>query len=603
MVFLPLATIAPERVSRGPRPRNASESRPILPINMRHSGSPTMSEHEVTGNPHPSGPSDDRYEILSILGRGATSTVYLARDRVLGREIALKVFTAEQAPQDVKRARIETVIGQELTSPHIVQVYGLTWLESADSYALLMEHVSGESCGERIESGWFTVPERVFATVRSIATALAYAHSRGVIHRDVKPSNVLIADDGTVKLADFGIAKCDWMGSGPTGSAPAGTMRYMAPELMNGGRPTDRSDVYSLGIIAQELWQAADPSRLSPRHVRWFKHFIRRSTAPNPELRFNAAEADQYLAAERPPSVLETIKELAREMAGKVAVPAAITALFVLLPPQFSWTALSYVGGAIVRLEDAAHIGILPLAHSLRLRLGLPADLAIAACIDGNRHLFETLDRRSLLPAGTIPGARDLICACIANGQHEMVSRLLDIGVPLKTQCRTDQTVDGLIPMAIVESDASTRSLLIERGAFELDDEDQIVDAMRLAIAHLQGRERVMVLKALGVNRLSLPRQTRILVTFARTGRIAALHALQRVGVDVNATDEDGATALHLLSYSCERRAIRAIRTLRGVQAHHRDHLGRTPSDIACRERPDRRAAIRAELRSRLWRR
>ena len=196
------------------------------------------------------------FELVRELGRGATAVVYLLRDRGLDRDVALKVMrggvgTDEEA---VARLQREAHLVAQLQHPNIVKLYG-TQRISDGSFALLMEHVPGRNLKEiLIKEGALPIP-RVLEILKDVASALAYAHRRRIVHRDVKPENIYIDEEvGAARLADFGVARPWDQDSRLTiPGASLGTPAYMSPEQIDGKEVDGRSDVYSLGLVGYEI--------------------------------------------------------------------------------------------------------------------------------------------------------------------------------------------------------------------------------------------------------------------------------------------------------------------------------------------------------------
>jgi hypothetical protein len=198
----------------------------------------------------------NRYELLSVLASGGMGRVWRARDVVLNRQVAVKVLRSEFTGDSafIARFRAEAQHTALLHHPNIATVFDYGEAEESGEHLayLVMELVEGESLASLLARERRLDPQRTLAVLRATAAALAAAHAAGVVHRDVKPGNVLVAPDGTVKITDFGIA---WSASSvpltQTGQV-IGTAHYLSPEQAAGGQATPASDVYALGAVAYE---------------------------------------------------------------------------------------------------------------------------------------------------------------------------------------------------------------------------------------------------------------------------------------------------------------------------------------------------------------
>lgn len=215
----------------------------------------------------------NRYQVIGRLGTGGMAEVYEAFDRVLGRNVAVKVLhpTYSQDPNFVARFRREAQAAANLTHPNIVAVYD--WGQLRNTYYIVMEKVEGENLKNLISNqGPLPLPLAI-SIAKQVATALAFAHKRGVIHRDIKPHNILITEDGTAKVADFGIAQADSTSLTQEGMV-VGTAQYISPEQAEGLPATEASDIYSLGIVLFEMltgtspFQGDSPVALALKHIQ-----------------------------------------------------------------------------------------------------------------------------------------------------------------------------------------------------------------------------------------------------------------------------------------------------------------------------------------------
>ena len=192
-----------------------------------------------------------RYEILEIIGTGATGRVARAHDPMIGRLVAIKLFAKELAQGAARQRFLQEarVVGQ-LSHPSIMTLHDMGIDEPTQTPYLVMEYLEGQPLDRILEKGSLPFP-KACAWVAEIACALGVAHRKGVIHGDVKPANVLITNDGRVKLMDFGMAR---LASHDTGASPLlGTPAYWCPEQILGKPQDSRSDLFSLGVVLYEM--------------------------------------------------------------------------------------------------------------------------------------------------------------------------------------------------------------------------------------------------------------------------------------------------------------------------------------------------------------
>ena len=217
---------------------------------------------------------DNRYDIVRPLGSGGMGEVFLARDRVLGRDVALKVLRKQYAGDDefAERFRREAMSAASLSHPNIVQVYDRGETEEGASY-IAMEYVPGGTLKERILREGPLEAAEAAGLGAQVAEALGAAHDRGLVHRDVKPQNVLLTARGGAKVADFGIARAGSSATISRTGSVMGTAGYMSPEQALGKPATSKSDLYSLGVVLYEAltgelpYTADNPIAVSMKHV------------------------------------------------------------------------------------------------------------------------------------------------------------------------------------------------------------------------------------------------------------------------------------------------------------------------------------------------
>jgi serine/threonine-protein kinase len=216
-----------------------------------------------------------RYELTHLIARGGMAQVYRAMDRQLERPVALKVLFPELSVDRtfVERFRREAQAAANLSHPNIVPVFD--WGEDDGSYFIVMEYVEGRPLSAVLRDPQRLTPREIAVIGAGVAAALAFAHRHGVVHRDVKPGNVLITPDGDVKVTDFGIARAMNTEESLTQTgAVMGTAAYFSPEQAEGKGVDSRSDIYSLGVVLYEMavgrppFTGDSPVAVASKHVR-----------------------------------------------------------------------------------------------------------------------------------------------------------------------------------------------------------------------------------------------------------------------------------------------------------------------------------------------
>ena len=246
----------------------------------------------------------DRYSIERLLGRGGMASVWFAIDEVLERPVAVKVLsdTIASDPEFLARFRREARVAAGLSHPNLIAVYD--YAEGGERPYLVMEYVEGENLAERMSRNVEINGERL---ARELLGALAHIHTAGIVHRDIKPQNVLIAPDGSAKLIDFGIALPEDATSLTQTGHLLGTARYIAPEVMRGEPATERADLYSCGIVLRDCL----------------------GTSPSPALRHLVEHLSTADSQGRPASAREAVAEIDR----RTAIPDQPTQQLRSMPP------------------------------------------------------------------------------------------------------------------------------------------------------------------------------------------------------------------------------------------------------------------------------
>jgi serine/threonine protein kinase len=239
----------------------------------------------------------DRYELGETIAFGGMSEVHLGRDLELQRDVAVKVLRSDLARDPVfyLRFRLEAQRAAALNHPAIVAVYdtGEAHTPNGPTPYIVMEYVDGQTLRDILRTDGPLSPRRAIEIVADACQALHFSHQRGIVHRDVKPSNVMIAKSGAVKVMDFGIAKAlgDTSGKITQTAAVLGTAQYLSPEQARGEKVDARSDVYSLGCVLYELVCGEPPFTGDSPLVVAYQH-VREPGEPLPERRRPARRPD-----------------------------------------------------------------------------------------------------------------------------------------------------------------------------------------------------------------------------------------------------------------------------------------------------------------------
>ncbi|GAB3617640.1 Stk1 family PASTA domain-containing Ser/Thr kinase [Okibacterium endophyticum] len=276
---------------------------------------------------------DDRYEVRSRIARGGMATVYLATDRRLERRVAIKVMHGHLSDDSNFKNRFvqEARSAARLADPHVVSVFDQG--QDSDMAYLVMEYLPGITLRDLLRDHGRLTPHQVIDIMDAVTSGLAAAHRAGIVHRDVKPENILLADDGRIKISDFGLARAASAHTA-TGQALLGTIAYLSPELVTRGVADARSDIYALGIMMYEMltgeqpYKGEQPMQIAYQHAN--------ESVPRPSSQ-NSAVPDDFddlvlWATERNPDerprdareLLERLREVEKHLGfGRSAAPAS----------------------------------------------------------------------------------------------------------------------------------------------------------------------------------------------------------------------------------------------------------------------------------------
>jgi serine/threonine-protein kinase len=270
---------------------------------------------------------DGRYRIMRKLGSGGMADVYLAEDEELGRRVAIKILNDRHANDDsfVERFRREAKNAAGLSHPNIVSIYDRG--EAEGTYYIAMEYLDGRSLKELVVArGPLPIPDAIDA-IRQVLAALRFAHRKGIVHRDIKPHNVMADADGRLKVTDFGIARAGVSQMTEAGSI-IGTAQYLSPEQARGAPVDQRSDLYSVGVVLYEMLTGTTPfSGESPVEIA-MKHLSDPPRPPSVQRPDIPPDLDMVVLralAKNPEDRFQTAEELDAEL-GRVASGIGVTA-------------------------------------------------------------------------------------------------------------------------------------------------------------------------------------------------------------------------------------------------------------------------------------
>ena len=422
-----------------------------------------------------------RYRIVKELGKGTMGVVYQAHDPQIDREVALKILRPDRVVSEafvsrfVKEAR---AIGR-LSHPHIVTIYDVG--EDHGTIYIAMEFLKGQSFDRVIRSGRLSVQQSV-DIARQVAEALDYAHRKGIVHRDIKPPNIILSEDNQVKLTDFGIARIEDASAGQQTQAGEilGTPVYMSPEQVLGKTVDGRSDLFSLGVILYEMIAARrpfngnniaaifhsithespePPATTDPFITKELSQLIMKSLAKAPEDRFQSGhEMGQALAAlqAQESSALQTSTSSASRPR-PVALLAAIGLVLALIVGGGYYYISRHSASSADQTNEAVRTGLAPLQSSPDQKnpgipIRSPADQVESAAGSQNRTKETAVLQISSEPLGAqvyvdnkFEGKTPLNLN-LPLGKHEL---RLNLPEHLEWEAQVDLDKPGLTPLQI----------------------------------------------------------------------------------------------------------------------------------------------------------
>jgi serine/threonine-protein kinase len=375
---------------------------------------------------------NDRYEIGKRIGRGGMAEIFQARDILLDRPVAMKVLFPEFAtdPAFVERFRREAQAAANLNHPNIVAVYD--WGKVNNTYYIAMEYVNGRTLADILKQSGTLTPMQVCDVMSEVASALISAHQNGVIHRDIKPGNILVSTTGQVKVADFGIARA--LGAGveqgltQTG-AVMGTATYFSPEQAQGVSTDQRSDIYSLGVVMYEMLSGVAPFTGENAVAIAYKQVHERAmpldqrlTSAPPEVAAIVAKCMEKSPDDRYSSAEEVRDELRRFVEGMPVL--AVSAKKEAEHPTQVLPQTDVNATTVISAQDAATELLPKISPTATKQTNYPpyddkspqrtavfvfgALFAAIVLLAGGLFLYQTLTRNSANASITVPDVRNL---------------------------------------------------------------------------------------------------------------------------------------------------------------------------------------------------
>lgn len=432
-----------------------------------------------------------RYEIHRRLARGGMAQVYLARDRSLDRPVAIKELVPEFAtdPSFVERFRREAQAAANLAHPNIVGVYD--WGTQDGTYFIVMEYIDGPSLSQVIRRDGPLHPRRAAELAGEVAGALGFAHSRGVVHRDVKPGNVLLTGSGQSKVTDFGIARAlsspdeDLTQAGSV----MGTATYFSPEQAQGQPVDPRSDLYSLGVVLYEMVTGRAPFTGDTPLAIAYKHVQDQPAAPNTvigDLPQGLNAIIMKLLCKRPDDRYASAEELRMDLrrflhgettnaeralgaatgltsaatgttAAATAVQPAVGGYPIEEPEEEGRSRTGWFLAAMVVLLALVAGGLFWWAN------GLNADVEVPDLIGETREEAERLLSERGLTADVVEEPNDKVDAGRVSAQDPESGTKISEGDPVKLTVSTGRATKA-VPDVVTRAEADARLILSNEG-------------------------------------------------------------------------------------------------------------------------------------------
>ena len=260
---------------------------------------------------------NDRYQIIRSIGEGGMANVYLAHDTILDRNVAVKILRGDLAQDEkfVKKFQREANAAATIIHPNVVEMYDVG--KDDENYFIVMEYIDGQTLKNLIKKrGALTLPE-VIDIMLQLTSAIECAHDKYIIHRDIKPQNILMLDDGTIKVTDFGIATAINAQELTQTNSVMGSVHYLPPEMANGSGSTIRSDIYSMGILMFELLTGKVPFKGDNAvevAIKQLKEPIPSVTKINPEIPQSVENIILACCAKNPKNRYKNVTEMRNDL-------------------------------------------------------------------------------------------------------------------------------------------------------------------------------------------------------------------------------------------------------------------------------------------------
>ena len=574
----------------------------------------------------------DRYEVVRRLGAGSMGLVLQAVDLTLDREpVALKLLYPHLVSDKTVFARFrnEVVIARRLSHPNIVRLYDFGHA-GGGYYYISMEFVSGYSLKDRIYGRRFeqlTVEETI-RILFEIGQGLQCAHERGVVHRDLKPDNILISERGEIKVTDFGLARQTQVDKGFTQSGETvGTPCYMAPEQIRGERVDARADIYSLGIMAYEMVTCEKPFdddnwlTLASMHLKqpmpdfpielgipgWFQDFVFKSTAKDPDDRYQStAEWCEALREQidkqtdfgtsqtkvYTPAVLSQYvqkaaegRKLNRRRRKMLKQSAALLCAGVLsiIAPMLLIRAIPPLQREVLRVVrsiEGESGNLATLRQMIGVSIPLTGEQLAQSVLLGDEAAVKLLLSAGVAPTTVGANQDPVVFSAVASKNSQIVDALLAAGASADMRDRENRT---LLMRAVLSGDIGTAEVIVKHSP-QVDALDSSGRTAWFYAAELGSEVFSTMFQRLKSDPTVVDSKgTPLLVTAVRGGSFAIVRALVEAGAPVSRADSQGNTPLIVAAESGNRLMMELL-LQRGASLNERNRAGKGPRDLATGE-------------------